>query len=393
MYKTVLAEINYFLKIEVEYLKIRERYVATVLYQDVDRVPFFPGRARKSTRKNWYKQGLPEGEEWFDYLTKILGIETEWLYSEINPGINFRIIPEFEEKVLERKERTLVVQDWKGNICEISNEFDVSYLRNPIDFVTRKWIKCPVEGWKDWEQMKTRYNPKDPIRFPEDFKERCSFLSNQERVVSIWFDGLFMQLREWMGFEGLCIAFIESPDLVKDMINFWCEYVSVMLDKSLNLVKPDYVHISEDMAYKHKSMISPEMTREFFLPSWRQWGEIIHNSGCPIFDIDSDGYIGELIPIWIEAGFDINDPVEIAAGNALYEYKQKFDNKMAYLGGVDKREIAKGKDAIKTELERLKPIIKSGGFIPSCDHGIPADVSWPNMVEYVKQLAKATGWL
>jgi uroporphyrinogen decarboxylase len=231
------------------------------------------------------------------------------------------MIPEFEEKILERKERTLVVQDWVGNICEISDKFDLSYLRNDIDLVIRRWIKSPVEGWEDWKQMKIRYNPNDPARFPEDFKERCSFLSNQERVVSIWCNGPFMQLREWMGFEGLCIAFIEQPDLIRDMIDFWCEYVSVMLDKSLKLLKPDYVLISEDMAYKLKSMISPKMTREFLLPVWQQWGEIIHSSGCPIFDIDSDGYIGELIPIWIEAGFNITDPVEVAAGNDLYEYK------------------------------------------------------------------------
>lgn len=58
-------------------MKIRERYVATVLHQDVDRVPFFPGNGRKSTFENWYKQGLPESEEWFSYLTKILGIEPD----------------------------------------------------------------------------------------------------------------------------------------------------------------------------------------------------------------------------------------------------------------------------------------------------------------------------
>jgi hypothetical protein len=48
------------------------------------------------------------------------------------------MIPEFEEKVIERKERSQIVQDWKGNICEISNEFDIRYLRNAIDFVTRR---------------------------------------------------------------------------------------------------------------------------------------------------------------------------------------------------------------------------------------------------------------
>ena len=46
------------------------------------------------------------------------------------------MIPQFEEKVLEVKENSQVVQDWKGNVCEIGLEFTPEYLRNAIDFVT-----------------------------------------------------------------------------------------------------------------------------------------------------------------------------------------------------------------------------------------------------------------
>lgn len=75
--------------------------------------------------------------------------------------------PEFEEKVLEVKEGSLIVQDWKGNICEISKAYDVTYLRWAKDFVTRRWIRCPVESWSDWEAMKSRYRADDPTRlFP-----------------------------------------------------------------------------------------------------------------------------------------------------------------------------------------------------------------------------------
>jgi len=63
-----------------------------------------------------------------------------------------RMIPEFEEKVIERRERTLIVQDWKGNICEISDEFDVTYLRMAKDFVTRRWHRFPVRTRDDWEE-------------------------------------------------------------------------------------------------------------------------------------------------------------------------------------------------------------------------------------------------
>ena len=66
---------------------------------------------------------------------------------------------------------------------------------------------------------------------------------------------------------------------------------------------------------------------------------------------------------------------------------------MAYRGGVDKREMAKGGIHIEKEMERLAPVIRDGGFIPSCDHGVPADVSWPNFVYYCKLLAEQTGWL
>lgn len=373
-------------------MKIRERYIATVLGEKVDKVPFFPGRARKSTIENWNKQGLPKDEEWFSYVTKILGIETEWLFAEINPGINFRMIPTFEEKVIEEKETSQIVQDWKGNICEISKNFDVTFLRDPIDFVTRRWIKCPVESWDDWEQMKSRYDPNEKNRLPEDFEQRCKFLRNQNRVVSIFFNGLFMQLREWLGFETLCMTFIDDPELIFDMVRFYSEYISVLLERVISKVKPDYVHIGEDLAYKNKSMISPAMIKEFFLPTWRQWGELIH-SECPIYDIDSDGYIFELLPIWIKAGFDITDPIEIAAGNDLVEQKTVFGDNIAYLGGVDKRSIASGGDIIEKEIEKLRPVIGQGKYIPSCDHGIPNNISWPNMVKYVKLLADATGWL
>ena len=374
-------------------MNIRERYIATVRGEKPDRVPYMPGRARESTVKRWCETGLPQGVEWFSYVTDQLGIDPAWPHSEKSLGVTERMIPQFEEKIIERKEGSLVVQDWKGNICEISDAFDVTYLRNPIDFVTRKWIKCPVESWDDWEDMKRRYDPDDPARFPEDWKDRVKELKAQDRLVSLFVNGPFMQLREWLGFEGLCMAFIDQADLVRDMIRFWCDFIVRLLKKVLHDIIPDYVHVGEDMAYKEKAMISPAMTRQFLLPLWREWSDVTHGAGCPIYDVDSDGYIGELIPIFIEAGFDICDPIEVAAGNDVLAFQRQFGKKMAYLGAVDKRAMAKGGKVIQAEIDRLKSAIEAGGFIPSCDHGIPADVAWPEMVEYCRRLAEATGWL
>ncbi len=175
--------------------------------------------------------------------------------------------------------------------------------------------------------------------------------------------------------------------------SFWTQFVSEMLTRILPHVQPDVLHISEDMAYKAKAMISPEMTREFCLPSWRQWAKQVKSAGCPIVDVDSDGFVGELIPLWIEAGVNVCDPIEVAAHNDINEYRAQFGEQMAYRQGVDKRAMAKGGDVIRAELKRIEPVVKSGGFIPGCDHGVPSDISWPDYVEYSRLLAELTGWL
>ncbi len=371
----------------------RERHLATWLFGKPDRVPLSPGGGRKSTLETWRRQGLPEEvQDYNEYAYRLAGGTCEWPRGSASFPVEERMIPMFEEKVIEDRPSSKVVQDWKGNICEIGREFTPEYLRNPIGFVTRRWIKCPVEGRADWEGMKRRYDADEPSRLSADAALGRA-LAGRTRILQIHFSGPFWQLREWVGFENLCTLFYDDPGFVRDMIAFWEDYVARLLRRTLAHVTPDVVHLSEDMAYKSFSMVSPAMTREFLLPTWRRWGEIVRGAGVPVYAMDSDGYIGELIPLWIEAGINACDPIEVAAGNDLPAFRRQFGRAMAYSGGVDKRAMAKGGTVIEAEIARLRPVIDDGGYIPSCDHGVPSDVSWPNYMRYVELLAHATGWL
>lgn len=372
----------------------RERFIKSLTFKSPDKITFDPGHPRESTLKVWRQQGLPEGVDYREALFDVLGIEPESVQQNVSLDIIMEMRPTFEEKVLEHKDGHYVVQDWMGAITEISDEFDYTFIRSPKDFVTRKWHKFPVETREDWEEVKRRYDPETPGRFPPDFVERCKRLENRDYVTSVNMNGPFWQLREWLGFENLCIKFIEEPDFIREMINFWTEYTAKMLEKVVKHITLDAVNISEDMAYKAHSMISPQMTREFLLPSYKRWVKIIKDSGCPIIDMDSDGYVAELIPIWIEAGINVCDPMEVAAHNDIVEYRNLYGTGIAYRGGIDKRAIAAGGQVMVDEVMRVvPPLLKDGGFIPGCDHGVPFDISWPNYVEYSRLLAKLTGWL
>ena len=371
----------------------RERFIATLTFQNPDRIPLHPGGGRKSTLAAWHQQGLPaDVGDYTSYAFKQLGITTPPQAAWIDVGVDFRMVPQFEEKLIERRPGSLVVQDWKGNVCEISDQYDVSYLRNAIDFVTRAWIKCPVESRADWEAMKLRYNIDDPRRYAQGWQAKLHAVRDRDRVMGMSFNGPFWQLREWLGFEGLCMLLLDDPDFAQEMITFWEHFTSALLERVLEHFTPDFLMINEDMAYKIKPMISPEMARQFLAPSWVRWGKLAKAAGVPVYEVDSDGYVGDLIPIWIESGFTANVPMEVAAGNDLPAFRRQYGTKMAYRGGVDKRAMAKGGKVLRAEIDRLAPAIRSGGIIPSCDHGIPADVSWPNFVEYCRLLAEVTGW-
>ena len=372
----------------------RERYCQALLFGQPDRVPLQPGGPRESTLKVWRQQGLPEGVDHLQFLLETLGIQADPTPLWGNLSVSFKMIPEFEEKVLEHRDGHYVVQDWMGAITEISDQFDLTYLRAARDFVTRKWHKFPVESRADWEEMKWRYDPASPGRYPEDFAESASQMQERDYVAGVHFNGPFWQLREWLGFENLCLKMIEDPDFIVDLVTFWTEFVSGTLAPVLRQVELDYVLISEDMAYKVHSMISPDMTRRFLAPAYQRWIPEIKASGCPLVSVDSDGYIGELIPIWIENGIHCNTPIEVAAGNDIVEYRHRYGRQMAFIGGVDKRAMAQGGEVMEAEVMRVvPPLLEQGGYIPGCDHGVPSDISWPNFVEYTRLLAQLTGWL
>ncbi len=381
----------------------RERFVECLLFGKPGRIPFQPGGPRESTLEVWRAQGMPADRSHTDLIREQLNgqrarrglppVRHGSEQPEVELGVSFQMIPEFEEKILEHKDGHYIVRDWMGAVTEISDRYDYTYIRSAKDFVTRKWHRFPVQNRNDWEQMKRRFDPDHPDRRPADFDDRCARLRERDYPLVVHFNGPFWQLREFCGMENLCMMTLEQPDLVHEMAGFWCEFVALTMKPILERVAPDMIHISEDMALKERPMIGPEATREICAPSYRQWVEQAHAAGTRLFAIDSDGRIDLLIHVYLECGINCVDPVEVAAGNDIVALREQYGTRLAFRGGIDKRAIAAGGRGLEAELERVRPVVESGGYIPSCDHGVPPDISWANFQEYARALAEMTGWL
>ena len=373
----------------------RQRWIATLTHGRPDRIPFDPGHGRESTLKRWHQEGLPPDRSQIEEVARLINLPDEALdrSERTEIGVDYLMRPQFEEKLIERRPNSQVVQDWKGNICEIGLEYDVTYLRSARDFVTRSWLKCPVESREDWEAMKQRYDLDAPGRWPEDLQQRAAKLRDRTYFSRYVFHGPFWQLREWLGFEQLCMLLADDPDFAKEMIDFWEDFMARLLERMFEVYVPDMITINEDMAYKEKPMIGPTQSRRFLADCWCRWAEIAQQAGVPVIEIDSDGHVGQLLDVWIECGITCNSPLEVAAGNDLPAYRNRYGDAMAYRGGIDKRAIAAGGEQIQNELARLKPVVDAIGYVPSCDHGVPHDVSWENFVDYSRRLATLCNWL
>jgi len=53
---------------------------------------------------------------------------------------------------------------------------------------------------------------------------------------------------------------------------------------------------------------------------------------------------------------------------------------------MDKRVFAYGYNEIDQEIERLKPLIALGGFVPCPDHRLPPNSKWENVQYYCEKM-------
>jgi uroporphyrinogen-III decarboxylase len=54
------------------------------------------------------------------------------------------------------------------------------------------------------------------------------------------------------------------------------------------------------------------------------------------------------------------------------------------MGGYDKLVMSRGEAAMRMEFERLLPVMRTGGYIPSVDHQTPPEVSLENYRVYLR---------
>ena len=352
----------------------RERFNRVMHYETVDHPPLLVPGPWASTRRRWESEGLPAGADLQEYF----GLPP---YRSHGLAIDTLMIPPFQERILEDAGEFVVKIDRHG-----------AKVRNfKTEDSMPEFLEYAVKGRESLPWLRERFDVRAPGRAAPDWLARANTARSQGAVTFINGGMYFGFLNEHMGTEDLLVTYFDDPAFVHEVNNLQCTACEFALNTALPHFRIDCVGYHEDMAYKNGSMISPAMFREFMVPYYRRIQAAAAPHGVDLHYLDSDGNIEELIPLWLECGINILTPMEVAAGMDVVRLRKKFGRALRVVGGFDKRILARTPQAIGAELERLRPVIEDGGYIPGIDHGVPHDVPWRNACHYVRTLKAMFG--
>lgn len=201
-------------------------------------------------------------------------------------------------------------------------------------------------------------------------------------IVRLWLDGFFWFPRDIIGIENHFFAFSDTPELIHRINSDLSDFLIKGIEKLCGIMKPDMAGFAEDMSFNHGPMLSKDLFDEFLLPYYKKVIPYLKKYDIPVL-ADSDGDITVMIP-WLEqAGIQGVYPLERQAGVDICAIREKYP-RFLMMGGFDKMVMTKGEDAIRREFDRIFPVMKSGGYIPSVDHQTPPGVSLDDYRIYIK---------
>lgn len=350
----------------------RDRYHACMSYQPVDRAPFWDWGGWPETIERWRTEGYdPETSD-----------PARIADSRITPGNWFFPNPPFEHTIVEETDVDVVFINHEGILMKERRD-------NPRSSMPQ-FLKFPVETRAEFREFwAQRMIPDHAARIGPDWQTQLTQWRAQPvplQIIADRWGGFFGPQRNLTGLERLCMLFYDDPAFIEEMMDANADFIIAMMGPILDVIDIDAFVFWEDMAFNHGPLLDPALARQFMLPRYRRVTDFLYSRGVEWIGLDSDGQIDTLIPIWVDAGINALYPFEVQAGMDVLQVRRQFGKSLRLWGGVDKRALIQGPDAIDTELNRLRPLIEEGGYVPHLDHGCPPDIAFSNYCYFLQRL-------
>lgn len=319
----------------------------------------------------WPSQGLPldnDVKNYFDMDEALILVPANGLFC-----------PEFEFTVLDEDEDKVTHVDIDG----------VKRIYDKRTGVIPTQLECPIKDWESWHRLKEERMRLEDVgkRLPPNWDELLEKYKHRTfpLLVGGYPCGMFGILAHLMGYERLFYTIFDDPKLIHDILGRFTDIWIALYTEIAAQVELDGLLIWEDVSFNRGSMLPPWAVKEFMLPYYRKVVNALKGVGIKYYWVDTDGNCTELIGPFMDAGVTGMYPMEANSGMDILQVRKDFPM-LAMCGGLPKLDIRLGKARIDEFLEPVKPLLRSGGYVPHGDHLIPPEVDWENFKYYRTRL-------
>ena len=291
--------------------------------------------------------------------------------------VYFGPIPGFETKRLWEDETYYIETDWLGGTVKRRKEAPARYYG---------YIDHAIKSPDDWQSYKKRFNA-CPERIPANLRYIAEKYKICENPVGIHLFPFFFRLGFYsMGMEYFMEAFYLEPEMMHDMFSWWSDFIIDTLRPLLEEARPDFVTLTEDLAYKGTTHVSPAMYGQFWLPYQNKVVRFLESYEIEIISLWSAGKIDGILDMAIENGVNCTWPVERASGADPHTLRQKYGKKLPMAGGIPTGALIAGKNEIDCAIDDIMPLVRQSGFFPALDDMVLPDISFENYEYFIKRL-------
>lgn len=381
----------------------RERVKAILHYQPYDRLPIVHFGFWRETLRIWAAEGhvsAEEAESWGDgnpadaSISRKLGFDGNWSrcfspQHHLKPLFERKVIREFPDGSLHRMNVDGVVQLVVPGAISIQSEIDHTlkdrasweeHYKHRLSWnesrVTDSRVLCGME-WKNWKEGGLDYLRQGQWDSP----------------VGLACGSMYGNFRNIIGVEGSSYLYMDDEVLYDEILDAYCDLIYRNIEYVLKAgARFDFAHYWEDICFKNGPLVAPAVFAEKVGPHYRRVSDLLNKYGIDIISLDCDGCIDALVPIWLENGVNTMFPIEVGTWNAsIKPWREKYGRDIRGVGGMNKVVFGYDRAAIDAEVERLRPLVELGGFIPCPDHRIAPEAKWDLVRYYCDQMHKVFG--
>lgn len=380
----------------------RERALAVLNYQPCDRLPIVHFGFWEETLEKWVAEGhlkpgdvegIWDGNAVDRRLCGILGFDFNWA-SHFSPNAN--LFPGFEYRVIE---------ELPDGSRKALNPQGVVILEKPGTRSIPMEFEHTLKTRADWEEQYRHRFQWHPDRVLQagvllDSGEVRPFGDGglewlrdggREYPYGLFCGSLYGYVRDIIG--AASTLFAEDMDLFIEMIDTIAELsyqnTKYVLEQG---AKFDFAHFWEDICFKNGPLIVPSLFDSFVGPHYRRVTDLVRAHGIDIVSLDCDGCIDALVPTWFANGVNTMFPIEVGTWRAsVAPWRERFGRGLRGVGGMDKVVFSRDRAAVDAEVERLRPLVDLGGYIPCPDHRIAPDAEYDNVRYYCDRMRAVFG--